>query len=47
MAVLSLLRAPPREARTDYQAWVAPSGMLILPLLMAAAALGGFSSYDP
>jgi protein-S-isoprenylcysteine O-methyltransferase Ste14 len=34
MALLSLVRAAPREARTDYQALVALSGMLILPLLM-------------
>jgi protein-S-isoprenylcysteine O-methyltransferase Ste14 len=34
MAVLSLTRTTPREARTDYQSVVATSGMLILPLLM-------------
>jgi protein-S-isoprenylcysteine O-methyltransferase Ste14 len=34
MAVLSLTRTTPREARTDYQAVAATSGMLILPLLM-------------
>ena len=34
MAVLSLVRAAPREARADYQALVATSAMLIFPLLM-------------
>jgi protein-S-isoprenylcysteine O-methyltransferase Ste14 len=34
MALLSLVRAAPREARTDYQAWIALSGMVILPLLI-------------
>lgn len=34
MAVFSLTRTTPREARIDYQAVVATSGMLILPLLM-------------
>jgi protein-S-isoprenylcysteine O-methyltransferase Ste14 len=34
MAVLSLMRAVPREARTDYQAVIATSAMMILPLLM-------------
>lgn len=34
MALLSLVRAAPREARTDYQAWVALSGMVILGLLL-------------
>ena len=34
MAVLSMVRPAPSEARTDYQALVATSGMLILPLLM-------------
>jgi protein-S-isoprenylcysteine O-methyltransferase Ste14 len=34
MAVLSLTRTTPREARTDYQALVATLGMFIPPLLM-------------
>lgn len=34
MAVLSLVRPVPSEARTDFQALAATSGMLILPLLM-------------
>ena len=34
MAVLSLVRSAPREARTDYQALIATSAMLIFPLLM-------------
>lgn len=34
MAGFSLVRATPSEARTDYQALTATSGMLILPLLM-------------
>src|SRR5271155_2563792 len=34
MAGFSLTRTTPREARTDFKAMVATSGMLILPLLM-------------
>jgi protein-S-isoprenylcysteine O-methyltransferase Ste14 len=34
MAALSLVRTAPREARTDYQALIATSAMLIFPLLM-------------
>src|SRR5262245_41057607 len=34
MAVLSLTRAAPREARTDYQALIAVSAMMVLPLFM-------------
>lgn len=34
MAVLSLTRAAPREARSDYQALIAASAMIVLPLFM-------------
>lgn len=37
MAVLSLMRAAPREARTDYQALIAASAMIVLPLFMRPA----------
>jgi protein-S-isoprenylcysteine O-methyltransferase Ste14 len=37
MAVLSLTRAAPREARTDYQALIAASVMMVLPLFIRPA----------
>ncbi|MGZ6185503.1 MAG: methyltransferase family protein [Candidatus Binataceae bacterium] len=37
MAVLSLTRSAPREARTDYQALIAVSAMMVLPLFMRPA----------
>jgi len=37
MAVLSLTRLAPREARTDYQALVSVTAMMVLPLLMRPA----------
>jgi protein-S-isoprenylcysteine O-methyltransferase Ste14 len=37
MAVLSLTRAAPREARTDYQALIAASAMMVLPLFIRPA----------
>src|SRR5262245_25112470 len=37
MAVLSLTRAAPHEARTDYQALIAASAMMVLPLFMRPA----------
>jgi protein-S-isoprenylcysteine O-methyltransferase Ste14 len=37
MALLSLTRAAPREARTDYQALIATSAMMVLPLFMRPA----------
>ena len=37
MAVLSLTRSAPREARTDYQALVSVTAMMVLPLFMRPA----------
>ena len=37
MSVLSLTRAAPREARTDYQALMAAAAMMVLPLFMRPA----------
>ena len=44
MAVLSLVRPVPSAARTDFQALIATSGMLILPLLMRPLARSAFLS---
>ncbi len=37
MAVLSLTRSAPREARTDYQALLSVTAMMVLPLFMRPA----------